>query len=509
MSIPARPALSARLTLDPSFSISSVNRRLFGSFVEHMGRCVYTGIYEPGHPAADSDGFRTDVLALVRELGVTTIRYPGGNFVSGYRWEDGVGPAESRPRRLDLAWHSIETNEFGLHEFMRWTEKAAVEPMMAVNLGTRGIQEAVDLLEYSSVDSGTTLAQQRIDNGAKEPFRVRMWCLGNEMDGPWQLGHKTAAEYGRLAAETARAMRLVDPGLELVVCGSSSADMPTFGRWEAEVLEATYEQVDYISCHAYFEQRDDDLESFLASGVEMDHFLGSVIAAADHVGARLKSGKKLNLSVDEWNVWYLTRYQNLPTAEEWTVAPRIIEDCYNVADAVVVGGLLISLLRHSDRVAAASLAQLVNVIAPIMTEPAGPAWRQTIFHPFAQTARYARGRVLRVEPQSPTVLTGRHGEVPAVDAVATYDSETRASATFLVNRSPSAQVSVDIRCHLPGEPRLAEAVTICGPDLHATNDRLNPDRVHPRPLDDVQLSGDMISATLPPASWTMLRLSHG
>ncbi|MDP8928799.1 MAG: alpha-L-arabinofuranosidase, partial [Actinomycetota bacterium] len=255
--------LRASLTLDPAFDVAPVNRRLFGSFVEHMGRCVYTGIYEPGHPEADEDGLRHDVLELVNELGVTLIRYPGGNFVSGYRWEDSVGPVEARPARLDLGWHSIETNAFGLNEFIRWCRKAGVEPMMAVNLGTRGVQEALDLLEYANHPEGTYLSDLRIKHGAQQPHGVRLWCLGNEMDGPWQIGHKTAYEYGRLAAETARAMRMIDPSLELVACGSSSSIMPTFGSWEATVLEQAYEDVDYISCHAYYEECDGDLGSFL------------------------------------------------------------------------------------------------------------------------------------------------------------------------------------------------------------------------------------------------------
>ncbi len=302
--------LQAQLTIDPAFRVAPVRRRTFGTFVEHLGRCVYTGIYEPGHPTADEDGFRGDVLALTRELGVSTVRYPGGNFVSGYRWEDGIGPRANRPRRLDLAWHSTETNEVGVDEFMRWTRLAGVEPMMAVNLGTRGVQEALDLLEYCNIRSGTALSDLRIANGSKDPHDVRMWCLGNEMDGPWQIGHKTAREYGRLAAETARAMRMIDPNLELVACGSSGSSMPTFGSWEATVLEETYDVVDHISCHAYYEEKDGDLGGFLACSTDMEHFIASVAATADHVGARLRSRKRIGISFDEWNIWYLSRFRS-------------------------------------------------------------------------------------------------------------------------------------------------------------------------------------------------------
>ena len=293
----------ATITLNPAFRVGAVDRRLFGTFVEHMGRCVYTGIYEPGHPSADEHGFRGDVADLVRRLGPTVVRYPGGNFVSGYRWEDGIGPPDERPRRLDLAWKAIETNAVGVDEFTRWSRQVGLDPVMAVNLGTRGVQEAVDLLEYCNHPGGTALSELRRSNGAKDPHDIKVWCLGNELDGPWQVGHKTAAEYGRLAAETARAMRMVDPTIELVACGSSNSQMPTFGSWEATTLEHCYDLVDYVSLHTYYDPLPLDLPSFLASAVDLDRMIDAIVATADHVGARLKSRRKLKLSVDEWNVW--------------------------------------------------------------------------------------------------------------------------------------------------------------------------------------------------------------
>src|SRR3954447_14658079 len=342
--------IRAHLTIDPHFVVGTINRRLFGSFVEHLGRCVYEGIYEPGHPTADEEGFRQDVIDLVRELGVTTVRYPGGNFVSGFRWEDSVGPKEDRPVRLNLAWHSTETNEVGLHEFASWLEKVGGELMLALNLGTRGTLEALDLLEYANVPAGTTLAEQRIANGRREPFDVRMWCLGNELDGPWQLGAKSAEDYGKLAATTAKAMRQLDPDIELVACGSSGASMPTFGEWERVVLSHTYDDVDYISCHAYYEEKDGDRASFLASSVDMDRFIESVVVTADHVKAVKGSDKTIDISFDEWNVWYLDRYKSVDKitgVDNWPVAPRLLEDVYSLADAVVFGSLLISLLKHA------------------------------------------------------------------------------------------------------------------------------------------------------------------
>ena len=320
--------------------------------------------------------------------------------------------------------------------------------MYAVNLGTRGIQEALDVLEYANVRGGTELSDRRIANGTVEPYNIRMWCLGNEMDGPWQLGHSTPREYGRLAMKTARAMRQVDPGLELVVCGSSGAQMPLFGTWERIVLEETYDEVDYISCHAYYEPIEGDYGSFLASAANMDRFIESVVASADQVKAVRGSDKTINISFDEWNIWYQSRYaevDQITDPQEWPVAPRLLEDAYSVVDAVVFGNLLISLIRHADRVTAASLAQLVNVIAPIMTEPGGAAWRQTTFFPFALTSQLARGVTLELKLDCPTYESELHGTVPIVDAVATHDEESGDTAVFLVNRSlvESVELVVD------------------------------------------------------------------
>lgn len=505
---PLPGAATATLDLHPAFVVGPVRRGTFGSFVEHLGRCVYTGLYEPTHPTADADGFRTDVLDLVRELGVSTVRYPGGNFVSGYRWEDGVGPVADRPARLDLAWHSTEPNTFGLDEFVRWTKASGTEPMMAVNLGTRGVQEALDLLEYCNVAGGTRLSDLRRAHGATEPYAIRTWCLGNEMDGPWQIGHKTPLEYGRLAAETARAMRMLDPGVELVACGSSGSGMPTFGEWERVVLTETYEHVDHVSAHAYYQETDGDLGSFLASAVDMDRFVDAVVATADAVRAATKATKRITVSFDEWNVWYTQRAESQPpTGDEWPVAPVLLEDRYDVADAVVVGSLLISLLRHTDRVAAASLAQLVNVIAPIMTEPGGRAWKQTTFHPFALTSRYAAGEVLQVVVGAPAYETERFGDVPLVDAVATYDAEAGDLVVFVVNRSTTGATRLDVDLRAFGGVRLVEAVTLANPDRTWTATADDDATVRPVPNASAGVTDGWLAAALPPVSWSMLRLS--
>jgi alpha-N-arabinofuranosidase len=499
----------AHLTLNPTASIGAIDRRLFGSFIEHLGRAVYDGIYEPGHPSADENGFRRDVMELVRELGVSTIRYPGGNFVSGFRWEDSVGPVAERPTRLDLAWHSTESNEVGLHEFQGWLDAVGSELMLAVNLGTRGTAEALDLLEYSNLRQGTALAEQRRSNGHDAPFDVRMWCLGNEMDGPWQIGHRSADDYGKLAAQTAKAMRAFDPSLELVVCGSSSSTMPTFGEWERVVLGHTYDDVDFISCHAYYEDLG-DRASFLASGVDMDRFIEQVVATADHVGAVRGSSKRIQLSFDEWNIWYNTRFENVDKIEgvdNWPTAPRLLEDVYTVTDAVVFGSLLISLLKHADRVTSASLAQLVNVIAPIMTEPGGPAWRQTTFFPFAATSASAVGRAVDVALRSDSYETGRYGTVPVVDAVAAWNDDSASGAVYLVNRSQEEPTEVTIDLTALGDTVVVTAQTLSDPDLDAANTLSDPDRVQLLENVSIRVVSGIATISLPPVSWTEVRVT--
>jgi alpha-L-arabinofuranosidase len=484
----------ARVALDARRDRGPLDRRLFGSFVEHLGRCVYTGIYEPTHPSADAHGFRGDVAELVDELGVTLVRYPGGNFVSGYRWEDGVGPRDRRPRRLDLAWRSIESNEVGTDEFLPWAERHGLAPMMAVNLGTRGIQAAADLVEYCNLPGGTHWSDLRRSHGRAEPYDVQLWCLGNEMDGPWQIGHKTAGDYGRLAAEAGKAMRLVDPRIELVACGSSNHTMPTFGSWESEVLEHTWDVVDHISMHAYYEELDGDRRSFLASGADMDAFIDGVVATIDAVAARKHSTKRIGIAFDEWNVWYQSRF-NAVGLPDITETPRLIEDDYSTLDAVVVGDLLGSLLNHADRVRIACLAQLVNVIAPIRTEPGGAAWRQPTFHPLAAVTAAASGVVLRPEVDSAMLSTERYGRVPSVTAAATVDQATGAWSLFLTNREDApAEVTLELRGLAADAPtaRTLAAGNGSGSEAGFTTTRLS------------EPSGGALEVVLAPESWTVL-----
>jgi alpha-L-arabinofuranosidase len=498
--------MKTRLRVDKDYRIGSLDRRLFGSFIEHLGRAVYGGIFEPGHPAEDERGFRRDVLALVRELGVPVVRYPGGNFVSSYNWEDSVGPAESRPRRLDLAWRSLETNAFGLGEFAAWAREAGTEPMLALNLGTRGVEAALSLVEYCNHPGGTYWSDLRRSHGAAEPYGVKLWCLGNEMDGVWQVGQKTAEEYGRLASETAKAMRLVDPSIELVACGSSFAAMPTFPDWEATVLGHCYDQVDYLSLHSYYGNRADSLPEYLAESVGMGAFIDSVTAACDFVKAKRRSRKTMMLSFDEWNVWYRTNGEEA-RREPWSVGPPLLEESYNFEDALVVGCLALELLKHADRVRIACLAQLVNVIAPISTVPGGACWRQTIFYPFLHASRHARGEVLDAKVDGPSYESARFGAVPYLQAAATLDEAGGELAIFAVNRSPDEPIELEAALGGFEGWETVERLELAGFDPKATNTAGRPDAVVPRRIDFAQrVEGGTLRTALPPLSWSVLRL---
>jgi alpha-N-arabinofuranosidase len=499
--------VKTQIFIDRAYKVGSIDRRLFGSFIEHLGRAVYGGIYEPGHPEADSRGFRRDVLALVRELGIPAIRYPGGNFVCSFNWEDSIGPVEGRPRRLDLAWRSVEPNLFGLNEFMAWAKEAGTEAMMALNLGTRGVESAMNLLEYCNHPGGTYWSDLRRSHGIPDPHGIKLWCIGNEMDGPWQVGQKTAEEYGLLANETAKAMRLFDPSLELVACGSSFAAMPTFPDWEMTVLDRCYDQVDYISLHSYYENRADDLPEYLADSIGMGEFIDSVASACDFVKAKKRSRKTMMLSFDEWNVWFHTGAEDRHL-DPWRVAPPLLEDAYTFEDALVVGCLLITLLKRADRVKIACLAQLVNVIAPIMTEDGGSAWRQTIFYPFLHASRFGRGVALDLRVDSPSYESRRFGPVPFVDAVATADEAGGEMAIFLVNRSPAEASDAEIRLGGYESWTFAERIELAGADPKAVNTARRPDAVLPRRVPDgARIAGGILRASLAPLSWNVIRLS--
>jgi len=496
-----------RVYIDSRRTIAPLDRNLFGSFLEHLGRAIYEGIYDPGSKLADSSGFRKDVADEIHQMGVPIVRYPGGNFVSGYNWLDGVGPKQDRPRVLDKAWNTLNTNQFGTNEFMAWCRAVGTEPLMGLNLGTGTAEQAADLVEYCNVEKGTRWSDLRRKHGIAEPYKVKRWCLGNEMDGPWQIGHMTATEYGLKAQDAARQMRYVDPSLQLIGCGSSNPFVPTYLEWDREVLEQCYDYVDALSLHRYFRNTPADTggdsSKFLALNLSMEKQIAETIAVCDMVQGHKRSSKKLWLSFDEWNVWYRARGGEFANGHA-REAPHLLEEVYNLEDALLVGGVINSLIRNADRVKIACLAQLINVIAPIMTNPDG-LLRQTIYYPYAWALQFARGSVLNLLVNSPTYEVSGMGQVPYVDVAGTISPGDGKVSLFVLNRDLAKAHGIEVNWQNQAPTRSLSSMLLTGDDLKAFNSFEAPLRVSPGSMDKPSIAGGWAKFEVPARSYTVMQ----
>ena len=497
----------ARIYIDSRRTIGPLDRNLFGSFLEHLGRAIYEGIYEPGSSLSDANGFRKDVAEEVRNLGVPIIRYPGGNFVSGYNWMDGVGPKKDRPRVLDKAWNTLETNQFGTNEFMAWCKLAGSKPLMGLNLGTGTAERAAALVEYCNLEKGTKWSDLRRSHGVEQPHKVEHWCLGNEMDGPWQIGHMTATEYGMKAQDAARQMRAVDPSLKLIACGSSGPFMPTYLEWDREVLEQCYEYVDGLSLHRYLgntpEETGGDSAKFVAMNLSMEKQIAETLAVCDLVRGHKRSPKKLWLSFDEWNVWYRQRDGDAVNGQEHE-APHLLEEVYNLEDALLVGGIVNSLMRNADRIKIACLAQLVNVIAPLLTNAKG-VLRQTIFYPYSWALQHAHGSMLNMVVESPTYDVSELGKVPYLDVAGTLSSEDGKVSLFILNRDLTKAHTIEVNWQDKAPGKVLNSTTLTGSDLKAFNSFDTPQRVAPLAFDKPSTAGGRTKFEVPARSYTVIQ----
>lgn len=497
---------ASHISVEKQYVIGDIGENLFGGFLEHVGRAIYTGIYEPEHPTADRDGFRTDVMDMVRELHVPIVRYPGGNFVSGYHWEDGIGNKADRPRKLDLAWHATETNQVGIDDFAVWAERVGADVMPTVNMGTGTAQEAACLVEYCNHAGGTYYSDKRRQNGRRDPYGFRYWCIGNEMDGGWQIGHLTAEEYGRKARETAKIMKLVDRSIRVTVAGSATPDMPTFPEWDRVVLEHTYDLADYLSVHRYygFDRSAVTETDYLHSYLDLDNFLCSVAATADYVKALRRSRKTMMLSLDEWNVWHSHCDRNIVS---WDPAPAILENRYTLRDGLVFAGMMLTMINHADRVKMGCLAQLVNVIAPILTKPGGETLRQIIYYPYWAGCTYARGQALKTTVRTDHYETA-YGDARAVYTACAYQEAAGELTLFLLNTTGEENA---VTLEAGGFDRLilTERLELGGTAaLDTQNTFENPQAVVMRSVAAAKpLSGDD-EWVLPPYSFTVLRLKE-
>lgn len=490
---------TTRVLLHRSFTAGPVDPRVFGGFLEHLGRAVYEGVYDPSSRHADADGIRADVLSVLGRLGMTAMRYPGGNFASGYHWRDGVGPRGARPVVRDLAWQSLEPNAFGTDEFLALCRKAGWTPMLTVNLGTGTPEEARDWVEYCNCPPGSREADRRAANGHPEPWGVKLWCLGNEMDGPWQLGHVPADQYAIRAQQAAKMMKDCDRSLETVACGSCTPGMSTYMDWDRQVLEYLGDAADYVSLHRYVGNRDGDTPDYLAVGASVDRQIEEMDAACRFVQARRRSARRALLCFDEWNVWY----REVGGDGRGARAPHLLEEVYDLEDALVVAQFLASFVRHADCVKIANLAQVANVIAPVLTR-GDDLLVQSIFHPFAMTVGRREGTSLRVAVDGPSYEGKVNGRVPYVDAAAILGDGVLHA--FLVNRSDRAAAPVSIEPAGLSVEAAASAELLTGTGPKAANSFERPDAVTARPFDGVTVRAGKARLRLPPLSFAALTL---
>ena len=482
------------LKLHTDFTIYEVDERIFGGFIEHMGRCVYEGVYDPDCIHADENGFRMDVLNALGQLKMTAMRYPGGNFASGYNWLDGIGPKSQRPVMRELAWQSIETNQFGTDEYIEMCRKMDWTPMLTVNLGTGTPEQARNWVEYCNCPEGTKYADMRVANGNKSPFDVKLWCLGNEMDGPWQLGHVPARDYAIRAQQAAKMMRDVDKTIETVVCGSCGTGLPTYMEWDREVMEYCWDYIDYISLHNYAGNRADNTADYLANAEVIDKQIEEMAAASRYVQARLKSKKMVHLCFDEWNVWY----KNQEMDGRGKKAPHLIEEVYNLEDAVVVAGYLNSFIRHSDVVKIANIAQVVNIIAPILTR-GDEMLLQSIYYIFDMYSNRRQGVSLRQIIDGGTYKTSDGREVKYLDSSAILDGDKL--SVFASNRNLDEDMLLTVDIADADIIKAENAQVLAGKNVKEVNSFENPSVLNSRDfVADIKIEDCKAFLTLPPVS---------
>jgi alpha-N-arabinofuranosidase len=485
-----------KILLHRDFQIAPVDPRIFGGFLEHVGRAVYEGVYDPGSKHADLNGYRKDVLKSLERLGFTVMRYPGGNFASGYHWMDGVGPRSARPVVRELASLSIEPNLFGTDEFIRLSGQMNWTPMITANLGIGTPEEACNWVEYCNSPAGTKFSNLRAANGSVEPYSVRLWGLGNEMDGPWQQGHVPANQYGIRAQQAAKLMKDTDPSIELVLCGSAEIGLPTYMEWDRTVLDYVGDYADYISLHRYVGNTTGDTADYLAVTNSIDQQIEVMDGLCRYVQARARSRKRYYLAFDEWNVWYRTQNAECVNGHG-KYAQHLVEEEYNLEDALVVAGFLNSFIRHADVVKIANLAQIVNVIAPILTR-GDEMLLQSIYYPLLLYARRRQGVALQAVVRGPGYESKSYGYVHTIDAAAILGEGIL--HTFLINRNETESATVEIALAGMDLKSVQSAEIVSGPSATACNTFDVPDTIQNKQFTGIDLMKGKATIQLPPLS---------
>ncbi len=451
----------ARIKIDTERVIDDIDPKIYGNFTEHLGRCIYGGIFDENSPLADANGYRRDVLDAVRKLNVPILRWPGGNFSSNYHWKDGIGPRDKRPPRLEMAWGTVESNRFGTHEFLNYCELLQTEPYICANLGTGSWEEAQQWVEYVNSAEDTAMTRLRRENGRRDPWKVTYWGLGNEMDGPWQMGHRTAEDYGKFALEAAKLMKWTDPNIKLIAAGSSNyTNGVDWIGWNRTVLDFLKTHADYLSMHMYVGNAANNFGDFLASSLTLQDRIKTtegVINAA--LSGQPRSGRKIYIAWDEWNVWYRARGDSQR-------GRRILEERYNLEDALVVATFLNTFVRNAHIIKIANLAQLVNVIGPIFTDDKR-LFLQTIYYPLALFANNTRGKSLDLMVKCPVYTSSAAGDVPQLDASAALDDGTLVINVVNRHRDRPTETSIELEDRQFTGP--VEIWELNAPDIKAGN----------------------------------------
>ena len=493
----------AVLYLHPEFTVGEISPFMYGGFLENIGRCIYGGIYDPEHPSADEDGFRSDVLDAVQGMNYTAMRFPGGNAVSCYRWEDSVGPKEQRPVRLNVAFHSLENHHFGLDEYMRWCRKINAAPMLTINLASRGIDDAKNLVEYCNFPQGTQWSDWRRVHGVEEPYNVPIWFLGNELSGRWQMPGREAADYGYIARECGKMIRAISPESEIAVCGPCGRfEIGAPEDWLYKVLCKAYNVTDYLSIHCYLRNRI-TAEAFSSELEETDEYLNNVIAGCDYAMARTWNNRKLKISVDEWGVWRGMGLE-LRNGANWAFDDPKIEDDYTASDAVLAGGLLITLLRHADRVKLSCISEAVNSIAPIRTGSNGKVWKQTTYYPFALTALHGHGTVLQDKLYSDDFISSDNRTLSAWYGVSICNREKNELIIIGLNRLMQEDLLLQADLSAFKVESVIEHQALFAEDPETVNSE-NAEKVYPVLCEHAVQKGQIWEFTLAPCSWNMIR----
>jgi alpha-L-arabinofuranosidase len=482
--------LKAKIKIDAERVIGDIDRNLYGNFTEHLGRCIYGGLYEPKSNMADSNGFRKDVIAATKALGVTNVRYPGGNFVSGYHWEDGVGPLAQRPKRKDLAWGDIEPNLVGTDEFLKWSALAGVEPYMCVNLGTGTLDEARNWVEYCNAPVGLHYSDMRARNGHPAPYKVKYWGLGNEMDGPWQMGHKNAEDYSKFALEAAKVMKWSDGDIKLVASGSSNYN-DKWVDWNRTVLTTLRDYVDYISLHHYSGNYEKDHYKFMAITTRVENIIRITEGLINEIRTRYRMQKPIYIAFDEYNVWYRAHGE------------QKLEEHYNMQDVLVVAMYLNTFIRHANSVKMANMAQLVNVIAPMMVTD-NKLWMQTIFYPLQLFSQNCHGRSLETFVQCDKYDAGDYKQVPYLDVSNVYNDSTGELIINVVNRHQDQAIETTISNQFG---KLGTKAAIYEVNSKSLSDENSVTEQKVKTVErTLNVSGDSFAYSFPAHSFTQLKI---